>query len=121
MPAEKRSPKTPKRSKVGDDNPRPIKSFGRASDILVRAIINSLVSNIAVIDQQGNIIYVNEAWEDFARKNGDEQMQCTCCGTNYLSVCSNAAFFDENARKVALQGYRWPGNVRELDDVSDSS
>ncbi len=75
--------------------------MSRDGDAFVRAIISSLAANIAVIDRQGRIIYVNEAWEEFARDNGDEELKCTGCGTNYLSVCSSAASVDENTRRIA--------------------
>ena len=75
--------------------------MSRESDAFVRAIISSLAANIAVIDPQGRIIYVNEAWEEFARDNGDEELKCTGCGTNYLSVCSSAASADQNTRRIA--------------------
>lgn len=60
----------------------------RASDIF-SAVLDSLDSQIAVIDRFGKISYVNEAWCSFARMNGLPAYQWI--GTNYLDTCSLAA------------------------------
>ena len=40
-------------------------------DSFVQSILNALMANIAVLDRDGKIIYVNGSWEDFARRNGE--------------------------------------------------
>jgi formate hydrogenlyase transcriptional activator len=54
------------------------------------AVLDSLVSNIAVVDAEGTIIYVNDAWIQFARENGDPRLLATGIGVNYLEVCDRA-------------------------------
>jgi len=48
-----------------------------------------LPANIAIIDQSGTIIAVNEAWRDFATQNGARK-QLVTEGANYLRVCDSA-------------------------------
>lgn len=57
---------------------------------LFSAVIDSLEQKIAVIDQEGNIIYVNRAWKEFGSENG-VAMTFNSVGCNYLSVCQAAA------------------------------
>ncbi|MFO7800823.1 MAG: response regulator [Desulfovermiculus sp.] len=50
--------------------------------------LNSLVSNIAIVDAQGMIVFVNAAWKRFAAEN---EAQCNVSeGVNYLQVCDQA-------------------------------
>jgi PAS domain-containing protein len=41
-----------------------------ASEELSRSTLNGLPAHIAIIDQEGTILAVNQAWKDFARENG---------------------------------------------------
>lgn len=52
-------------------------------------VINSITANIAVLDRNGDIIAVNEAWMQFAREN-DCPERDAYVGTNYLKVCEEA-------------------------------
>jgi PAS domain S-box-containing protein len=63
----------------------------RLSEETNRTIINSLSSNIAVLDKDGVIIQVNDAWNSFAEINSDEYTRDTGVGTNYLAICRKAA------------------------------
>ncbi|RFC40238.1 MAG: PAS domain S-box-containing protein/diguanylate cyclase (GGDEF) domain-containing protein, partial [Candidatus Nitrotoga sp. CP45] len=53
------------------------------------AILNALPANIALLDTQGVIISVNEAWRRFARTNAF-QVQGYGVGVNYLEICDSA-------------------------------
>ncbi len=60
----------------------------RESELFKRSVIDSLAAHIAVLDREGKIILVNNAWENFAEANaGIEQLGKTSIGQNYLSVC----------------------------------
>jgi PAS domain S-box-containing protein len=56
----------------------------RDSDAFSIGILNSLTSHIAVLDQNGVIIAVNEAWRQFGKENG---LTGDMLGFNYLGVC----------------------------------
>ena len=66
----------------------------------LQAIIDSLAEHIAVVDGQGTITLVNEAWRRFAAGNGDEGLRVCGPGTNYLRVCAQAALHDDDARRA---------------------
>ncbi len=70
------------------------------SEVFNRAVLSSLTAHIAVLDETGKIIAVNEAWEQFARQNGDPSLNATGVGVNYLDVCQRAT---REARKMALE------------------
>jgi signal transduction histidine kinase len=65
-----------------------------------------LSSHIAVVNSDGYIVAVNEAWRRFAIQNGDEKLQHTCVGVNYLEVCSMSASHGEPMGEAALQGIK---------------
>jgi len=63
-----------------------------------QAVVDALTATIAVIEQDGTIRAVNEAWKRFARENGGgRSVTSTGVGVNYLAVCRRAqgAFSEE--------------------------
>jgi PAS domain-containing protein len=62
----------------------------RAAEAFNWAILNALSNHIAVVDAQGTIIAVNEAWRTFAQANGDPDLGRTGVGANYFDVCAGA-------------------------------
>jgi len=55
------------------------------------SVLDSLSESIAVLDQHGVIVTVNQAWRQFAWRNGCTQQATAPIGTNYLSICAQAA------------------------------
>lgn len=65
-------------------------------------VLNALPAHIALLDDQGFIVSVNEAWRRFARENGWESKDFGV-GLNYLAICSNAAGAEaQEAQKCAV-------------------
>lgn len=62
----------------------------RESGAFNRAVLDSLISSIAVLDAQGKILAVNRSWLEFASKNGAE-MSRIGVGADYLGACDSAA------------------------------
>ncbi len=58
------------------------------SDALARTVLNSLSAHIAIIDEEGAILEVNNAWRRFAKKGGLPRSY-EMIGTNYFDVCNN--------------------------------
>jgi len=61
--------------------------------------LNALSANVAVLDADGIVLAVNEAWRNFADENG----MCSPSygvGLNYLQICEQAA--GESAREANL-------------------
>ncbi len=76
----------------------------RAAQKLLSAVQDALAANFAVVDGDGVIITVNERWRQFARENGDPDLQHTCEGTNYLDVVRRAAEAGSQDAAEALAG-----------------
>jgi two-component system, chemotaxis family, CheB/CheR fusion protein len=66
----------------------------------LQAVVDSLAEHVAVVDPQGTITLVNAAWRRFASDHGDEALQHSGPGRNYLQVCANAAASDDDARRA---------------------
>ena len=71
-------------------------------DQLAKDVLSSLSAHIAVLDERGVIIAVNDSWTRFAKENG---ALTSFVGADYLAVCERAAADDETA-KTALEGLR---------------
>lgn len=70
------------------------------------AILNALGNHIAVLNHDGTIIAVNDAWRGFARENGDPELVATGIGINYFGVCSQANGTCSEEAPQALEGMR---------------
>lgn len=74
------------------------------SEVFSRDILDSVPSEIAVLDGQGVIISVNSAWQRFAEENGATSAGGEAnhgIGRNYLEVCQSATGrFSEGANDV---------------------
>ena len=71
-----------------------VESALRESEDFKDAVLNSVPSSIAVLDRQGVIIAVNEAWQRFALENSTEPgvpVRNTGIGVNYLDICQSGA------------------------------
>ena len=91
---EKRVEERTEELKIANDNLR-------ASENFSRSVIDSLSAHIAVLDHEGKIILVNNAWENFADANGAlGELAATGIGQNYLSVCEQDAI-DDNSQAIA--------------------
>ena len=62
----------------------------RASEALLHASLDGLTSNIAIIDESGTILLVNNAWRNFAEQNGVSP-DLVSEGINYYEICLNAS------------------------------
>ncbi len=75
-----------------------------SGEIFSRDILNSFSAHVAVLDKDGIIVEVNNAWEKFAASNSSsEQLNRTGKGQNYLSICGgNCGDFDLQIIKTNL-------------------
>ncbi len=65
------------------------------------AVLASITSQIVIINQAGEILAVNEAWDAFARDNGVIDLGVIGKGANYFVACQDAmAMGDTDTRKV---------------------
>lgn len=73
-------------------------------DMFNLSILDSLPAHIAVLDELGNIIYVNKAWVRFAHDNGAYSNESIGIGINYFCVCEGACGARSAEAAVALEG-----------------
>ena len=76
----------------------------RASEELNRRTLQALPAHIAVLDRNGRILNVNEAWTEFARNNAATELDRVAVGANYLEVCRRAAAEKDTDAAQALAG-----------------
>lgn len=61
----------------------------RASETFARSTVDALAANIAILNADGEILFVNRAWRNFARSN-DTDPALVGEGCNYFTICGNA-------------------------------
>jgi signal transduction histidine kinase/ABC-type uncharacterized transport system substrate-binding protein len=73
----------------------------RESELLKGSILESLRSNVCVIDNAGVILEVNQSWVDFAAENSMERRSTAGVGVNYLEICRESDNGEESAKAVS--------------------
>jgi signal transduction histidine kinase len=77
----------------------------RFSETINRALVDVLPAHIAVLDRDGMIVLVNEAWLSFGYQNrSSSSLAATNVGTNYLDTCRRASQTDDLTAAEALLG-----------------
>ncbi len=72
-------------------------------EIFFQAVLNSLDEQIAIIDQKGVIVFVNDSWIRFGAENG-AQSEYGWLGTNYLDACKTASAYGDEMAVAAAEG-----------------
>ncbi|MTI41204.1 PAS domain S-box protein [Fulvivirga lutimaris] len=62
----------------------------RESEQFAYGSLNALQSQIAILDEKGVILSVNEAWKHFAENNAKTESPIYHIGNNYLDVCKHS-------------------------------
>jgi CheY-like chemotaxis protein len=75
------------------------------SEQFLHASMNALSAHIAILDESGQILFVNRAWRDFAITNSVDPMR-VCEGVNYLAVCDASEGNDTEIARCFSQGLR---------------
>lgn len=70
-----------------------------------RATLNALSAHIAVLDAEGNIVAVNQAWTEFSQATSGS-CQMVSEGTNYLTICDRSAANGDSDAAAAAQAIR---------------
>lgn len=78
----------------------------RANSQLALAALASVAPRIAILDLQGQIVLVNQAWRNSAFANSNDGGKHLCEGINYLSVCDQIASFDKQYSHAMAAGIR---------------
>ena len=75
------------------------------ADRIVRATLDSLSAQIALVDASGEIFLTNEAWRRFARANGTPPREVSE-GAAYLKVCDSAGNAGSEEAAAFAEGLR---------------
>ena len=75
----------------------------RQSEDFNRTVLASLQDQVAIVDREGSILAVNEAWEGFGREN-NAPVGGLGVGWNYRDVCRRAAAAGDTGAGAALAG-----------------
>jgi signal transduction histidine kinase len=67
--------------------------------------LDSLSAHIAILDESGEIVAVNDAWRAFAEANGDDPGNVSE-GANYLRVCESATGLNSEEAAAFAEGIR---------------
>ena len=65
--------------------------------------MDSVTERIAVIDEQGEIQYVNDRWSTYGNDNGSD-IRHDWLGINYINECKNASVRGDVSSKKAING-----------------
>ncbi|MHB9035255.1 MAG: SpoIIE family protein phosphatase [Armatimonadota bacterium] len=77
----------------------------REDERFISSTLNSLTTHIAIIDEDGIILYTNLPWRRFAEENACT-MDAGMLGVNYLTICDNASGQDADIAQAAAAGIR---------------
>ena len=77
--------------------------------------LTSLAGHVAVLDRNGSILVVNEAWNRFAASNGIRDLTTIGPRTNYLDVCARAARAGARGRPPRTKASRPCGTGRRAE------
>ncbi len=77
----------------------------RASQRFLQSTVDSLVDNIAILDEEGTILAVNDSWRRFGQENGLAWGDCGL-GRNYLAVTDSSVGRSSNLAREAARGIR---------------
>lgn len=78
----------------------------------LKSVLNTMKEHVVVIDSNGAIVYVNEAWVMFGINN-DYPVGDYWRGTNYLAVCDKSAKKGDKIAIEAAEGIRKVINNKE--------
>ena len=86
---------------MNDPSNKVVDNSSLFTDELARTVLNSLSAHIAILDENGVILETNEAWRNYAVRNGMPQ-DYDDRGTNYIAICdATKGEESEDACKVA--------------------
>lgn len=70
----------------------------------LKTVLDALPTHVALLDSNGEILLVNEAWQNFAEENGMTRADSET--GNYLEVCEKAAASGDTIARKTLEGLR---------------
>lgn len=72
---------------------------------LYKIVIDSMSAHVAILNEQGEIVETNRAWQIFAQENGMEESYDSV-GMNYLAICETSSTHKEDEAARVSKGIR---------------
>lgn len=72
----------------------------------LQSIIDALPEHIAVLEHDGKIVMINQAWQRFAKANGDTDLTHTGIGANYFEACKVSNIENSEIAQRAIHGVK---------------
>ncbi len=72
---------------------------------LYQAVLDSMPAHVAILDDHGEILYVNAAWRRFAVENGTPEQVPSCLAGNYFEILERARDQGEIGAEAIAQGF----------------
>ena len=76
----------------------------QASEMFIRAVVNSVSAHVCVLNREGVIIKTNDAWDDLVREHSDDVFTIGEIGQNYFDLCRRTAVGSTPTGQAILQG-----------------
>jgi PAS domain-containing protein len=76
----------------------------QASDSFTRAVLDSLLTHVCVLDKEGVILKTNDTWRKFVRQQAEGQFIMGETGENYLDLCRHAIASGTSTGQAILKG-----------------
>ncbi|HSQ50622.1 MAG TPA: PAS domain S-box protein, partial [Nitrospiraceae bacterium] len=76
----------------------------QASEMFIRAVVNSVSAHVCVLNEEGVIIKTNDAWKDLVREHSDGVFSIGETGQNYFDLCRRTAVGSTPTGQAILQG-----------------
>lgn len=87
-----------------DGVPSPAVTLDIEAEHFVRALLDGFTAHVAVVDESGLIVAVNQAWRSFAERNGRPGRDDV--GSNYFELCEKARGACSDEARPFLEGMR---------------
>ncbi|MCX8061047.1 MAG: GAF domain-containing protein [Anaerolineales bacterium] len=71
---------------------------------ILLSVMDSLLDEVIFVDLSGEILWVNQAWRDFAQENNANEVTCLGVGMNYFEVCRKAREAGDSLAGEVLAG-----------------
>jgi PAS domain S-box-containing protein/putative nucleotidyltransferase with HDIG domain len=98
---------------------RPQKQDQESMINLLGSMMDFLLDEIVLIDSNGEILWVNQAWRDFARENDADAETREGVGLNYFEICRKAVQRGDLIAQEVLRGLQEVSQGERTEFVTD--
>ncbi len=100
-----------------------MKDFGNLEQAggnkMIWSVMDFLLDEVVLIDRTGQILWVNQAWRDFASENAADEKTRHGVGLNYFEVCRKASLAGDLQAEGILRGLEAVSQGKQLEYTVD--